>query len=122
MASVIYPYLANAWLSELEATACYAGVFFEVPSSVDPAASECSGVSYTRSVLTWTFTTSTSRTLANVQLLEWLNLQDTSVVGIGTWNSPVGGDLLMFHQLDEVINIAGRGSYSLDAGLLYVHL
>ncbi len=120
--SVIHPYLANAWLSALEETPCYAGVFFETPSEVSPAAAECFGPSYARAILTWTFTTSESRTLTNLQLLQWLNLEDTVIAGIGTWNAPVGGQLLMYHVLDDPVPVTGRGSYSLNASMLYVQV
>ena len=115
MATVIHPYLAQSWLQSLVDTPCYAGAFFEVPSTATPGARECLTASYARAILTWDFTTSTSRTIWNIQKLQWLNLQDTVIAGIGAWDSPVGGHLLAFWQLPTSVTITGRGSYQLDA-------
>lgn len=120
MASVIWDTQATIWISELRNTPCFAGVFFEYPTHDNPAASECSSGSYARSVLTWT--SIDDRTVTNLQLLEWLNLEDTTIVGIGAWDAHVGGQLRVFFQLDQVVPIAGRGSWSMGAGELYVHV
>jgi hypothetical protein len=121
MASTIYNPLAQEWLQILLDTPCYAALHFEVPSEDDTGASEVDGLSYARCSFIWTATASL-RTLVNNSELEWLNLEATTIVGIGAWDAPTGGNLLLFHQLDQAKPIADLGSYRLDARQLYVTL
>lgn len=121
MASMIMDPLAQAWLAILRNTPCYASVHFEVPVPSDAGASEVQGVSYSRSVLTWNDEGS-DRLLSNIQDLAWLNLEDVTLVGVGTWDAPAGGNLLVFAQFDEPVVIHGRGSHQVAAGSLFVRV
>jgi hypothetical protein len=120
MASVIWDTQAAIWIASLHEVPCYAGVHFEMPTPDNPLASECTSGSYARSPLTWTY--SAVRTITNLQAMEWLNLEDTTIIGIGAWDAPAGGQLRVFFQLDDPIPIAGRGSWQLSAQQLYVHI
>lgn len=120
MASVIWDVQAAIWIAQLQDVPCFAGVHFEYPTTDNPLASECTSGSYARSPLTWTY--SGARTLTNLQLLDWLNLEDTTIIGIGAWDQPTGGQLRVFFQLDDPIPITGRGSWQLSANQLYVHV
>jgi|JI8StandDraft_1071087.scaffolds.fasta_scaffold00464_37 hypothetical protein len=119
MASVIFDTLANAWTQILLDTPCYASIHFEFPTPDDPAASEVDGLSYARSPFIWD-TAASQRALVNNDSLEWLNLDATTIIGVGTWDAPTGGNLLLFHQFDEPVSVADLGSYGLDARQLFV--
>lgn len=118
--SGIYTTQAQLWLTSLAETELFAGVFFETPSDANPLASECTSGSYARCPLALTFVA--SRTIANLQTLEWLNLEDTTIVGVGAWDAPFGGRLRTFHLLTTPVPISGRGSWSMAPQQLYVHL
>jgi hypothetical protein len=120
MASTVYDALANEWLAILQETTCYASLHYEVPSTDNPLASEADSPSYTRSMFLWT--PGGTRTLSNLEGLQWLNLEDITIIGVGAMNAPVGGQLLLFFQLDDPIPINGRGSWSLGAGELFVRV
>jgi len=120
MSTSIYAAQATIWLQSLKDTPCFAGVHYEVPATDNPGASECTSGTYARSPLTWEF--AAARTLTNLQLLQWLNLVDTTIIGIGVWDAPQGGQLRIFYQLWEPVPITGRGSWSLDPSQLYVQI
>jgi len=120
VSSGIYSTQAQLWLTSLAETELFAGVFFEQPSEENPLASECTSGSYARCPLTFTFVA--SRTLANLQTLEWLNLEDTTIVGVGAFDAPFGGRLRTFHLLQDAVPISGRGSWQLGPEQLYVHV
>lgn len=120
MATTVYPAQATIWLASLQATQMYASVHFELPSTADPFASECVSSSYVRSLLTWEF--EDERTLWSVQGLEWLNLEDTTIIGVGATDAPFGGNLRLWFQLDDPVTISGRGSWSLPAHSLVVQI
>lgn len=122
MASVIYDPLARPWLEYLIGIKCFASLHYEVPNPADPSASEIDGPTYARSPLTWDWAKDTSRTVWNVQDLSWLNLDEVTLVGIGAWSDPTRGDLLVFAQLDDPVPVPARGSYSLAANQLFVHV
>lgn len=122
MASVINDPLAKAWLERLSMLSCYASLHFEVPNPDDPAASEVSGGTYSRSPLTWDFADNSTRYLWNIQQLQWLNLDKVTLVAVGAWTDPTKGELLLWAQLDEPIAVPDRGSYQVDAKQFFVHV
>jgi hypothetical protein len=122
MASVIYDPLARPWLQYLIGIKCFASLHYEVPDPSDPAASEISSPTYARSPLTWDFAKDTTRTAWNVQDLTWLNLDAVTLVGVGAWTDPTKGEFLLFAQLDDPYPVPARGSYTLAANGLFVHV
>jgi len=120
MTTRVYPAQATIWLMSLQSTPMYAGVHFEVPSTADPGASECVSASYARALLNWEFVD--ERTLHSLQTQEWLNLEDTAIVGVAAWDAPFGGNLRLWFQLDEQVPIVGRGSWQLAAQSLVVQV
>ena len=118
MASVIADALASKWMGSLADIPCFASLHYEVPSGDQPMASEIDGSTYVRAPLTWNLLT--PRTAVNTQALEWLNIEDTTIVAVGVFNAPFGGQLLLVAALDDPYPISGRGSYRVDEGSLYV--
>lgn len=119
MSSRIYDALAEIWAGALLAGNTYGSLHYEIPTQTDPSASEVSGPTYARATLSWDDSVSL-RSLSNVQLLEWLNLDAVTVVGVGVWSEPTGGDLWVFALLDSPVIVEDRSSYSLDIGALWV--
>ena len=122
MASVINDPLAIEWLELLKAKQGYASLHFEVPNPDDPGASEVDGATYSRSTLTWTYPAGDIRSLVNLQDLIWTNINPTTIVVVGVWDSPTKGNLLLWAQLDEPYPVPDRGSYKVDAQQLFVHV
>lgn len=122
MSSVINDPLAEAWLESLIATQCYASLHFEVPNPDDPGASEVTGPTYARSILTWEWALNDRRSIVNLQDLVWTNLDQVTIVAVGAWTEPTKGDLLLWAQLDEPIPVADRGSWLVAAKEFFVHL
>ena len=121
MASMILDPLASRFAQILLDTPSFASLHYIAPSADDPSASEVTGPTYARAPLSWDAAAG-ARLLVNVQQLRWLNLDQVTIVGIGAWDQPTGGDLLLFAQLDTPVVVDDRGSYSLDAGALFVRL
>lgn len=122
MASTIYDPLADAWLSLLIGVNGFASLHYEIPDPADPAASEITGPTYSRSPLIWDYAKDTGRTVWNIQDLSWVNLDAVTIVGLGFWSDPTKGDLLVFAQLDEPVPVPDRGSYLLAANQWFVHV
>jgi hypothetical protein len=122
MASVINEPLATQWLDALRDKPCFASLHFEVPNPDDPGASEVDGATYSRSTLTWQYPSGDTRSLVNLQDLVWTNIESTTIVVIGVWDAPTKGNLLLWAQLDEPVPVPDRGSYTVDAQQLFVHL
>lgn len=121
MASMILDPLAEQFAQILVDTPCFASLHYIAPTEDDPGASEVTGPTYSRSVLTWDYA-SGLRLLKNVQQLQWLNLDQVTLIGVGAWDAPTGGNMLLFAQLDDPVVVADRGSHSLDAGALFVRI
>ena len=122
MASSIWDPLAKAWLEYLKDIQGYASLHFEMPNPDDPSASEVDGTTYSRAMLKWDWADNSFRTLWNNADCQWLNLEQVTIVAIGVWSDPTKGELLVVAELDEPIPVPDRGSYTLDAKSLFVHV
>lgn len=118
--SVINDPLAVEWLSLLEKTPCFASLHFEIPKPDDPSASEVTGGSYARSPLTWQVASGQTRFLWNIQSLQWLNLQQVTLVAVGAWTDPTKGQLLLWAMLEPPVPVNDRGSFQIAANQLFV--
>lgn len=121
MASVVFDALAAQWAGLLAGTPCYAGLHYNFPSTDDPLSSEVTGPSYTRASMSWSYTTS-DRILVNSQEMSWVNLDQVTLIGVGVWDDPVAGDLLLFAQLDTPYVVKDRSSYQVPAGTLWMKI
>jgi len=121
MASMILDTLAAQFAEIVIDTPCYGSLHYITPTEDDPNSSEVTGPTYSRSPLTWDYA-SGLRLLSNVQQLQWLNLDQITLIGVGAWDAPTGGNMLLFAQLDTPVVVSDRGSYSLDAGSLFVRI
>lgn len=122
MASVITDVLAKEWLDSLKAKQCFASLHFEVPNPDDPGASEVDGATYSRSILTWDYPGGDIRSLVNIQDLTWTNIEMITIVCVGVWDASTKGNLLLYAQLDEPIPVPDRGSFTVAAKSLFVHV
>lgn len=120
MTAFINDFLVDKWLTDLKAIPCFASLHFEIPSADDPGASEVPGGTYTRTPLTWDEVDNSPRGVWNVQDLQWLNLEKTTIVAVGVWDAPTKGNCLLWTVLDEPVIVADRGSYLVAAHGLYV--
>lgn len=123
MSSYITDSLAKTWLEVLTGkpyAMMYASLHFETPDPADPAASEVSGGSYSRSIVT--FDLVDPRSINNVQQLQWLNLEQVTIVAVGVWTEPTKGEMLLWTLLDEPVPVPDRGSYQVDAKDFFVRL
>lgn len=121
MASMILDPLAEQFAQILVDTPCFASLHYIVPSADDPGSSEATGATYSRAPLTWDYASGV-RLLSSVQQLQWLNLDGVTIIGIGAWDGATTGSMLLFAQLDTPVVVSDRGSYSLDAGALFVRI
>jgi len=108
--------IATTWLTQLQSSAVYAAVHFDIPNWADPGSSECNDPGYARQRVTWTF--NSAREIVTATPLVYPALLETSVAAVGLWTASLGGTMVAYASTvpGNEMFVANLATLTLGAG------